>query len=73
MHCARFRAFSSADFPALSLVLAAKEPHSHELTHVAGRSPLMEALCSIEISEDSQMLKQEVSMENCWHCVTFQY
>lgn len=40
--------FSSAGFPALSLVLVAKEPHSHELTHAASRSPRMEACCFIQ-------------------------
>lgn len=48
MHCPRLRAFSSAGFPALSLVLVAKEPHSHELTHAASRSPQMEACCFIQ-------------------------
>lgn len=48
MHCTRLRTFSSAGFPALSLVPVAEEPHSHELTHAASRSPQMEAGCFIQ-------------------------
>lgn len=48
MHCPRLRAFSSAGFPALSLVPLAKEPHSHELTHATSRSPQMEDCCFIQ-------------------------
>lgn len=62
----RLRPFSSAAFPALSLVLMTKELHSQELTHAVRRSPQMEACCSIQ-----QLLRLPDVEARCKYGTTF--